>query len=68
MPPDLIVLAASNGENLKLAERCVHAASQRQAKAELIDLTELSLPHYTPRAQVAGAGAHVSQPAKDEMW
>ena len=33
MPPDLIVVAASNGENLKLAERCVHAASQRQAQA-----------------------------------
>ena len=34
----LLVITASNGENLKLAERCVHAASQRQAQAELIDL------------------------------
>ena len=57
MPPDLIVVAASNGENLKLAERCVHAASQRQAQAELIDLTDLSLPLYNPRVQAAGAGA-----------
>ena len=57
MPPDLIVVAASNGENLKLAERCVHAASQRQAQAELIDLTDLSFPLYTPRVQAAGAGA-----------
>ena len=57
MTPDLLVLAASNGENLKLAKRCVHAASQRQAKAELIDLTSLSLPLYSPRVQAAGAGA-----------
>ena len=57
MAPDLLVLAASNGENLKLAKRCVHAASQRQAKAELIDLTSLSLPLYSPRVQAAGAGA-----------
>jgi chromate reductase len=60
MPPDLIVIAASNGENLKLAERCVHAASQRQAKAELIDLTELSLPLYSPRVQATGAGSDLS--------
>ena len=39
MPPDLIVLTASNGENLKLAERFVHAAAARNATAELIDLT-----------------------------
>ena len=57
MPPDLIVVAASNGENLKLAKRCVNAARQRQAQAELIDLTDLSLPLYTPRAQAVGAGA-----------
>ena len=57
MHPDLIVLAASNGENLKLAGRCVNAAHQRQAQAELIDLTSLNLPLYTPRSQAAGAEA-----------
>ena len=50
MTPDLLVLAASNGENLKLAERCVSAASQRQAQAELIDLTSLrDRLHAAPR-------------------
>ena len=76
MPPDLIVVAASNGENLKLAERCVHAASQRQAQAELIDLTVLSLPLYTPRVQAAGAGADLislrdrlhAAPLTWQMW
>ena len=60
MTLDLLVLAASNGENLKLAERCVNAASQRQAQAELIDLTSLTLPLYSPRVQAAGAGADLT--------
>ena len=60
MTPDLLVLAASNGENLKLAERCVNAASQRQAQVELIDLTSLTLPLYSPRVQAAGAGADLT--------
>lgn len=60
MTLDLLVLAASNGENLKLAERCVNAASQRQAQADLIDLTSLTLPLYSPRVQAAGAGADLT--------
>ena len=56
MPSDLIVLTASNGENLKLAERFVQAAAAQNASAELIDLTQLDLPLFTPRVQAAGAG------------
>ena len=56
MPSDLIVLTASNGENLKLAERFVQAATAQNASAELIDLTQLDLPLFTPRVQAAGAG------------
>ena len=56
MPPDLIVLTASNGENLKLAERFVHAAAAQNARADLIDLTRLELPLFTPRVKAAGAG------------
>ena len=36
MPPDLIVLTASNGDNLKLAECFVLAAANQKASAELI--------------------------------
>ena len=50
MPSDLIVLTASNGENRKLAERFVQAAAAQNASAELIDLTQLNLPLFTPRA------------------
>ena len=56
MPPDLIVLTASNGENLKLAERFVHAATAQNVRADLIDLTRLELPLFTPRVKAAGAG------------
>ena len=56
MPSDLIVLTASNGENLKLAERFVQAATAQNVTAELIDLTQLDLPLFTPRVQAAGAG------------
>lgn len=56
MPSDLIVLTASNGENLKLAERFVQAAAAQNASAELIDLTQLDLPLFTPRVKAAGAG------------
>ena len=44
MPSDLIVLTASNGENLKLAERFVQAAAAQNASAELIDLTQAGKP------------------------
>ena len=60
MPPDLIVLTASNGENLQLAERFVQAAAAQNASAELIDLTELNLPLFTPRVKAAGPGPNLA--------
>lgn len=48
MSPDLLVLSASNGENLKLAERFAAAAHARAMAAEVLDLTTLSLPLYNP--------------------
>ena len=56
MSSDLIVLTASNGENLKLAERFVQAAAAQNASAELIDLTEIDMPLFTPRVKAVGAG------------
>ncbi|MBE9154736.1 NADPH-dependent FMN reductase [Cyanobium sp. LEGE 06113] len=54
---DLLVLAASNGENLRLAERFVAAATAHKLRAEVLDLTALELPLYSPRAQAAGTPA-----------
>ena len=52
--PDLLVIAASNGANLLLAERFAEAARAQQLSATVLDLTALELPLFTPRAQADG--------------
>jgi hypothetical protein len=52
-PLDVLVITASNGENLKLAERFPSQRPQPRPTAELLDLTTLDLPLFTPRAQAA---------------
>jgi len=54
---DVLVLAASNGENLKLAERFAAAAQSQGSSAEVLDLTAVDLPLFTPRAQEQGPPA-----------
>ena len=51
---DVLVIAASNGHNLQLAERFAAAARQQGHSAAVLDLTTITLPLFTPRAQVAG--------------
>jgi chromate reductase len=52
---DLLVIACSNGENLKLAERFATQAQSQALQAQVLDLTALDLPLFTPRALAAGA-------------
>lgn len=52
---DLLVITASNGENLKLAERFADAAGRRGLQATTLDLTAVNLPLFTPRL-LASAG------------
>ncbi|QNG30451.1 NADPH-dependent FMN reductase [Synechococcus sp. LTW-R] len=54
---DVLVLAASNGENLKLAERFAATARSQGRSAEVLDLTAVALPLFTPRAQEQGTPA-----------
>jgi NAD(P)H-dependent FMN reductase len=54
---DLLVIAASNGENLTLAERFASAARARELTAQVLDLTAVDLPLFTPVALAAGAPA-----------
>jgi chromate reductase len=54
---ELLVIAASNGENLKLAERFAAAAREQGQSAAVLDLTALELPLFTPRAMAAGTPA-----------
>ena len=53
-PIDLLVIAASNGENLQLAERFAAAAREQELSAQVLDLTAVELPLFTPRALAAG--------------
>ena len=48
---DLLVIAASNGENLKLAQRFAEKARQLNQTVVLLDLTTIDLPLFTPRMQ-----------------
>ena len=54
LPPDLLVIAASNGENLKLARRIAAQAEHQGHRAKILDLTSLGLPLFTPVAKEAG--------------
>lgn len=51
---DVLVITASNGENLKLAQRFVETAEVLGQSADLLDLTTIDLPLFTPRAQTQG--------------
>jgi NAD(P)H-dependent FMN reductase len=53
-PCDVLVIAASNGQNLQLAERFASAAREQDLSAEVLDLTAIDLPLFTPRAQATG--------------
>jgi len=46
--------ALANGQNLQLAERFAAAARGQGQSAEVLDLTAVELPLFTPRAQAAG--------------
>ena len=50
----VLVIAASNGDNLKLAEHFAHAAEAQGLSAAVLDLTAVELPLFTPRAMAGG--------------
>ena len=51
---DVLVIASSNGENLKLAQRFVDQTRALGSTADLLDLTTLELPLFTPRVKEQG--------------
>ena len=57
---DVLVIAASNGENLKLAERFAAAARDQGSSAAVLDLTAVDLPLFTPQAMADGTPAGLS--------
>ena len=60
-PVDVLVLAASNGENLKLAERFADESRKLGSSAEVLDLTLLDLPLYRPKAEKNGNPADLAR-------
>lgn len=54
MGDDLLVITASSGENLKLAERFAALAHQRGLSASILDLTRGPLPLFTPARKAEG--------------
>jgi len=49
--PEILIISASNGENLKLANRFEEKCKEQDINANILDLTTLDLPLYTPRTQ-----------------
>ncbi|MAY79936.1 MAG: NADPH-dependent oxidoreductase [Deltaproteobacteria bacterium] len=50
----LLICAASSGKNLNLAHRLQALAQEQNIEAEVLDLTEVGLPLYSPQAEAAG--------------
>ena len=48
-PTDILIITASNGENLKLAQRFIQAGIKLGKTTQILDLTSLDLPLYNPR-------------------
>ena len=63
---DVLVIAASNGENLKLAQRFVDQTHAQGSSADLLDLTTLELPLFTPRTKEQGIPNGV-QPLQQQL-
>lgn len=60
----LLIVAASNGENLKLAQRFSAAASALGLQRSVLDLTTLGLPLYTPQVHALGCPELLTSLAK----
>ncbi len=46
---NLLIITASDGENLKLANQFLSIGKQLQINSDLLDLTNLDLPLFTPK-------------------
>ena len=47
----ILVIACSNGENLKLAKRFISLGKELGASTHLLDLTEIDLPLFNPKTK-----------------
>tara|TARA_Y100001968_G_C19448276_1_gene766769 strand:+ start:4319 stop:4846 length:528 start_codon:yes stop_codon:yes gene_type:complete len=64
---DLLIITASNGENLKLAEKFEKSAQKLGANSEVLDLTKQPLPLFNPRTQQDDAIPELVQSLNEKM-
>ena len=64
---DLLVITASNGENLKLAKRFIEISKELGAIPELLDFTCLDLPLYNPRVHAANGIPSLAKSLSNQM-
>ena len=50
----VIIITASNNQNLKLANQFKEEVSKHAGQSEIIDLVDLNLPLYSPEAEKSG--------------
>jgi len=51
---NVVIITASNGHNLKLAKQFVSKYQELDAQSEIIDLVDVDLPLYSPKAEGQG--------------
>ncbi|WP_320666658.1 NAD(P)H-dependent oxidoreductase [Prochlorococcus sp. MIT 1307] len=66
-PTKLLVITASNGENLQLAQRFIQTGRKLGATTELLDLTTLDLPLYNPRTHAQEGIPPVAKSLSNQM-
>lgn len=63
----IVVVTASNNNNLKLANRFKEISQELGASAEIIDLVALDLPLYSPLAEEKGMPSNIKAPIDQLM-
>ncbi len=61
-------MSASDGENLKLAKRFVDMGKQLQVNPELLDLTTLDLPLFSPKKHAELGATSTIQNLQEQMY
>ena len=60
---NILIVCASNGKNLELANQVLSSLQEYDVQADILDLVDLDLPLYSPVSQKLG----VPEPLKEEM-
>ena len=65
---DLIIISASNGNNLELAKKFQNKSNELSLCSEILDLTEFNIPLYNPRVHSKSAIPKEIQIIKEKLF